>query len=151
MAASSLRLDNLQVASPCSAAWESMTGTECVRFCASCGLNVYNLSAMNRDEAEALIIQKEERLCVRFFRRDDGTIITRDCPIGLRALRWRIRAFIGFAATLLLLAFGLTGHSAPDGEKETWITQLEPIRKLLEWIHPAGKSPSNPREFMGKM
>src|ERR687894_3288947 len=83
-----------------------MTGDERVRFCGECGLNVYNLSAMTRREAEALVTSAEGRLCVRYYRREDGTILTRNCPTGLRALRRRVAgvaratasAALGFAA-----------------------------------------------------
>ncbi len=45
---------------------------------------------MTRSEAESLIARTEGRLCVRFYRRHDGSIITRDCPVGLRAIRRRV-------------------------------------------------------------
>jgi hypothetical protein len=83
-----------------------MIGSEQMRFCGQCNLNVYNLSGMTRDEAESLIARNEGRLCVRFYRRTDGSIITRDCPVGLRAIRDRVsywtKAII--AATLTFLA-----------------------------------------------
>ena len=83
-------LDGLTIASPCSVSWDSMKGDERVRACAQCRLNVYNLSELSRTEAENLIRQKEGRLCVRFFRRADGTILTKDCPVGLRAARFKL-------------------------------------------------------------
>src|SRR5262245_27675690 len=55
-------LDNLRVASPCSAAWDNMTGDERVRHCGDCDKDVFNLSGMTRDEAEALILQKQGKL-----------------------------------------------------------------------------------------
>jgi len=45
---------------------------------------------MNRQEAEALITKTEGRLCVRFYRRADGSILTRNCPVGLRAIKRRV-------------------------------------------------------------
>ena len=76
-------LDALSVASPCPANWEEMTGDDRIRFCNSCQLNVYHLSGMTRLEAETLIQEKEGKLCVRYYRRADGTILTKDCPVGL--------------------------------------------------------------------
>ena len=67
-----------------------MIGSEQMRFCGQCSLNVYNLSGMTRGEAESLIARNEGRLCVRFYRRTDGSIITRDCPVGLRAIHERV-------------------------------------------------------------
>src|SRR5215470_16116347 len=83
-------LQNLRVASPCRADWEQMAGDDRVRHCAECNLNVYNLSEMTKLEAERLIASREGRLCVRFFRRADGTILTKNCPRGLRAATERI-------------------------------------------------------------
>ena len=83
-------LDRVQVAAPCQADWNQMIGSERVRFCAQCNLNVFNLSDMSRLEAESLIARTEGRLCVRFYRRSDGSIITQDCPVGLRAIQRRV-------------------------------------------------------------
>lgn len=101
-------LDDLKIASPCAVAWSSMTGDERVRDCSQCRLRVYNLSEMTRPEAEKLITEKEGRLCVRIYRRADGTVLTQDCPVGLRALRLRLlRAGGAVFALLALLAGGL--------------------------------------------
>ena len=83
-------LDHVQVAAPCRADWNQMIGSERMRFCGECNLNVYNLSGMTRSEAESLIARNEGRLCVRFYRRGDGSIITKDCPVGLRAIQRRV-------------------------------------------------------------
>jgi hypothetical protein len=66
-----------------------MFGNDRKRFCGDCKLNVYNLSDMTRDEAERLILNSEGRLCVRFFRRADGTILTKNCPVGWAAVKQR--------------------------------------------------------------
>src|SRR3989442_474094 len=111
-------LDSVQIASPCSAAWDEMEGTERRRFCRQCHLNVYNLSGMSRAEAEALVRRFEGQLCVRFFRRADGTMLTDDCPVGLRAVRTAGRAarwFVG--ATAALLALLLASSAALMGGK----------------------------------
>ena len=99
-------LAHVRVASPCKADWDQMIGTDRVRFCGQCSLNIYNLSAMTRDQAESLIAANEGRLCVRFYRRVDGSILTQDCPVGLRAVRRRLSNFkkAVFAASLTFLA-----------------------------------------------
>src|SRR5437016_12464169 len=81
-----ITLDNLRVASPCPMTWEQMSGDDRVRHCLECKLNVYNLSDMTRRQAQRFLAQHEGRLCVRYYRRADGAIITRDCPWGLRVL-----------------------------------------------------------------
>jgi len=74
-----LSLNVIDIARPCPADWNAMHGDERVRFCDHCQLNVYNLSEMTRPAAEKLLIEKEGHLCVRLYRRMDGTVITRDC------------------------------------------------------------------------
>jgi hypothetical protein len=96
------RLKHVRVASPCKSDWDQMIGTDRVRFCGQCSLNVYNLSAMTRDEAESFIAGNEGRLCVRFYRRNDGSILTQDCPVGLAAVRARISYWTKAAAAAVL-------------------------------------------------
>jgi hypothetical protein len=81
-------LDQVRVASPCNADWNEMVGDERVRFCLSCDKNVYNLSAMPREAAEQLLQDRVGKdLCVRFYQRADGTILTEDCPVGVKKKR----------------------------------------------------------------
>ena len=100
-------LDHLRIAAPCSADWDQMFSFEDkrVRFCSQCNLNVYNLSGMSRREAEALITKTEGRLCVRFYRRADGSILTRNCPVGLRAIKrrvvWAAQVVLGMALSFV--------------------------------------------------
>lgn len=93
-------LDNIRVASPCSADWAKMSGDDRTRHCGDCKKNVYNISELTRDEAEALIVEKEGRLCVRYFQRADGTILLKDCVIGVRRKRRR-RVIVAGAAALI--------------------------------------------------
>jgi hypothetical protein len=97
-------LDHLGVASPCHESWDDMVGDDTTRFCLKCEKNVYDLSSMTKAEAEALITAKEGKLCVRFFRRADGTILTADCPEGVA--RKRRRAFAAGVVGASLLAGG---------------------------------------------
>jgi hypothetical protein len=99
-------LGRLRVASPCPASWEAMEGDGRVRFCRSCELHVYNLSAMTRAEAEALVARTEGRLCARLYRRADGTVLTSDCPRGLAAARRRVARAAGAALAAVLSLFG---------------------------------------------
>ena len=106
-------LDHVRIATPCQADWDQMLGGDRVRFCGQCSLNVYNLSAMARLDAETLIARTEGRLCVRFYRRSDGSIITKDCPVGLRALGRRV-SFLTKAIVSVVLSFmtGVGVHEA---------------------------------------
>jgi hypothetical protein len=95
-------LDNVRIASPCSADWDSMYGDDRKRFCKECKLNVYNLSGMTREDAERLVTNAEGRLCVRFYRRPDGTIITQDCPVGWEKIKHRTRVYATAALSMLM-------------------------------------------------
>jgi hypothetical protein len=108
-------LRQVKVASPCPADWNRMIGNERVKFCGQCELHVYNLSAMTTLEAESLIARTEGRLCVRYYRRTDGSIITQDCPVGLRAFKQRV-ARVKRALTSLALGFlaGLGFHGVAN-------------------------------------
>ncbi len=105
-------LNKVKVAAPCKAEWEKMIGNARVRFCGQCNLNVYNLSEMTRAQAESLIAANEGRLCVRFYRRRDGSIITQDCPVGLQAIKRRVSyalKAVAAATFTFLTAIGFQG------------------------------------------
>jgi hypothetical protein len=93
-------LDRVHVAAPCSARWDDMRGDARERHCDACGERVYDLSAMTRPEAERFLAERVDA-CVRFHRRSDGTVLTADCPVGLR--RRRVRRTV---ATLVALGGG---------------------------------------------
>jgi hypothetical protein len=114
-------LDDIGVANPCDADWTAMKGDDRVRHCPSCRLNVYNLSAMTRREAAALITAREGRLCVRMLRRTDGTLITQDCRERLRAARRRgVWAFAVALAIVCITQLGL---------------RVVGLGALLSWYH----------------
>lgn len=108
-------LDKVRIAAPCSADWDDMFGNERVRFCDQCQLNVYNLSEMSKAEAERLIGQTEGRLCVRFYRRQDGSIITQNCPVGLRAIKRKLsRVATAVATSVMSFIAGIGVFSIAD-------------------------------------
>jgi len=73
------KLFALQLEYKCPVDWKKMSGDERIRFCGKCKQNVYNISKLTRDEAVSLINEKEGDLCVRFYQRKDGSVVTRDC------------------------------------------------------------------------
>jgi hypothetical protein len=111
------QIGSLRIAVPCQSSWEGMAGDERVRHCTLCSLNVYNFAEMTRDEVRELLVRTEGRVCARLYRRADGTVLTRDCPTGLRALRRRASrvaaALIAALLTLPSLAFGGTTGKKP--------------------------------------
>jgi len=137
-------LDNVRVAAPCNADWEQMIGNERARFCGQCNLNVYNLSSMTKSEAESFIARNEGRLCVRFYRRADGSILTDNCPVGLRAIRRKL-SYFAKAVSSAVLAF-LAGVGIHEGFSE--VTQLAQGRTMgvvaLDLKIPTPVPPPNP-------
>jgi hypothetical protein len=110
MPANNGHLDAIDIASPCSANWDEMAGDDRQRFCQECQLNVFNLSGMTAAAATQLLQESEGRLCVRLFRRDDGKVLTADCPVGWAAVRRRARlAKARLVAVLAVLSASLLG------------------------------------------
>lgn len=107
-------LAGMKVAAPCAVSWDSMEGDERARFCGQCEKNVYNISEMSSREAVNLVREKEGRLCVRFYRRADGTVMTDNCPVGLRRIRNLLRLV---AVTVLtpLFAIAFSGQADAQG------------------------------------
>ena len=117
-------LDRLQLNFRCPANWDDMVGDDQKRFCSHCQKHVHNLSAMTRDEAQALVTSGEN-LCIRMVRRADGTTKVRDCPkVGdARATTVR-RVGMGVAASGALALASceeeeppLTGEVCPPTEE----------------------------------
>lgn len=143
-----LRLEQLEIASPCPVSWESMQGDERVRFCQSCQLHVYNLAGMTRGEATNLLESREGRTCVRMMRRADGTVLTRDCPVGLRFVRRQLRrTMLAAGALLAAILCGTLGArartptpSADAGPVNPWgpggPAAWGPFERLAVWIEP---------------
>ena len=123
-------LDHVRIAAPCKADWEQMIGSDRVRFCGQCNLNVFNLSSVTKAEAESLIVQTEGRLCVRFYRRRDGSILTDNCPVGLRAIRRRV-SYLAKAVSTAVLSFfaGLGVYRIVSAPLDTSIMGSIPVSR----------------------
>lgn len=151
-------LSRVRIASPCPVKWDDMRavgdGVQ-VRHCDQCDLNVYNISEMTADEAEALLAAHEgRRLCGAFHRREDGTVLTRDCPVGLALARARLAravARVSGAAGLLLTGVVMLGAKA-RGEPVR-LSRMDPFAKIVEWLNPAAPMPPIPAGgiMMGKV
>lgn len=141
-------LSRIQIASPCPAKWDEMTGDEVTRHCAQCDLDVHNLSAMTGEDAEEFLQARigGKRICARMFRRTDGTILTQDCSVGIALWRKRARFAAGrVAAALLFLATG--GYVASAQQREALTERLrsaEPFRTVCAWFNPTATTPPLP-------
>jgi hypothetical protein len=115
-----------------------MSGDDRVRHCARCNLNVYNLSEMTRSEAETLVSTREGRLCIGYYQRSDGTILTRDCPVGVSIVRRKLaRVLGGIAAAFAFVAGGL--HALARGERgsqELRLRYFQPFEWIITWLAP---------------
>lgn len=152
-------LENIKVASPCATDWNEMIGDERKRFCGACRLDVYNLSGMSRREAENLIVQTEERLCVRFYKRADGSVLTKDCPIGWQKLRRNFSKTATAFASLVFTALsgiGLTNYFAGANKNDLTKT-ISDNESVWISVNPIDESNTNasfedqPGAMMGKV
>lgn len=110
-------VDALRVAKPCPMRWSEMTGDDRVRECSHCAREVYDLSAMTRDEVTALAERaRVDRVCVRMFVREDGKVMTADCPVGLAAARRRLA---GIAAGIMAAVLSGVGLLVGRGDEES--------------------------------
>ncbi len=109
----------IQIASPCSADWDKMSGDDRVRFCTQCARHVYNLSALSSSQAQKLVAEKEGKLCARFYRRKDGTVLTDDCPVGLRMVIAGYRRVGAVVASICAMFFSIFPCHAADEKGST--------------------------------
>jgi hypothetical protein len=142
-----MKFDNpllgIQIASPCKADWDSMNGDDQRRFCGECNLSVYNLSGMSKTEAENLLIESEGKVCVRLFKRSDGSIITKDCPIGFEKIRERAKLILTAAVSIVFTFIGVLGMQNLIGNEEKSIARLHlfttptPEKLMGEFAEPS--------------
>jgi hypothetical protein len=141
-------LSRHRIAKPCSVKWSSMSGDEKTRFCGQCKLNVHNLSAMSTEEAEGLLARKNGKICTYFYRRTDGTILTQDCPVGLRQV-YRKQGLLAAA----LYAVTLLASSCAGAVEQPLMGRRVPSTALLggaplmgDYAEPAimGEAPISP-------
>lgn len=137
-------LDNIKIASPCSEAWDNMVGDDRVRFCGGCMKNVYNLSAMTGPEAQEVIADKEGDVCVRLYRRKDGTVITSDCPVGVR--RQRVTKIAAAALAFGGAALAIAAVEAPREQPCELPTEVTRTRRAPRKA-PAVKTPTKKSSF----
>jgi hypothetical protein len=121
-------LNLIEIPSPCEVPWSQMSGDHRSRFCQTCSKRVYNLAAMRSDEALAMLNGPDGGVCVRVYRRRDGTVLTSDCPKGRPdGLKWVYRRAAP-AASMVAAAFAVAAYvgSAP--------VQAKPSKEKLIYI-----------------
>ncbi|MBL8910159.1 MAG: hypothetical protein JNM17_05570 [Archangium sp.] len=127
---------DIRIASPCTEDWASMSGDERVRHCAKCKLNVFNTREMSEDDVRAMLIAKSNggRVCARVYRRRDGTILTKDCPTGVAAIRRKAVMAVATAASMLMAgtayAMGRTPACPTPGAEQSWFDRTVTTRAV---------------------
>jgi hypothetical protein len=132
-----ISLQQLRLASPCDMSWHNMPGDSRARYCERCSLHVYNIESLTETEVQRLIMENEGRFCGRLWIRKDGTIVTRDCPVGLAMLRRAWWWTIGRAAGLLMLLSGglVWAINSVNAHRATQpITRVKPIETMVRWL-----------------
>src|SRR5262245_12750323 len=94
--------DRMIIPAPCDADWDSMVGNDRVRFCEHCNLHVTNLSSLTRPEAMRLVARSEGRLCVRFVKRSDGSVVTKQVTERVHHIARRVSRIAAGAFTASL-------------------------------------------------
>ena len=148
-------LENIRIASPCPAEWAQMRGDGRVRHCELCNLNVYNFSAMTEREIRELVEKREGRICARLYRRRDGTAITRNCPVGVKAVA-RISRIAGAVFSFLAATFGPAPRAFPQtytltnvGGAEIWVEVRDPAGALVREAEVTLLEPSRNQQIHG--
>lgn len=145
-------LNNIKIASPCSADWNAMSGDNTKRFCGECKLNVYNLSGMSKTEAENLLIESEGRLCVRFYRRNDGTILTQDCPVGWAKVKKNIsRAATAVFSLIIGLFAGLFAFNYTKKTTTQTMGDISPVNSNVRIEEDKNTCPPDNTWITGNM
>lgn len=109
-----------------------MIGDDRARHCNQCNLDVYNLSEMTESEIAHLLANATgQRLCGRLYRRADGTLLTRDCPVGFRAVVRRVSRVAG-AALSAVMSVGFAVAQTP--QKDSPLTQIAPADSGIEVV-----------------
>jgi len=119
----------IQIASPCSANWDRMDGDDRVRHCPECNLDVYNFSAMTGAEIDRIVSDQRGRVCARFYQRADGTMLTQDCPVGVRAMLRRASR----AAAAVFAALVSVGPAMAQRTPKSFGNHLIQIQENRAW------------------
>lgn len=125
-------IDQFKKATPCSSYWEKLTGTDKIRFCSLCQLEVYDFTDMEMQEAQDTVWHKEGRRNVPLFKRKDGKFLTSDCPVGLSKRNQFILATVGggiAVAILLYVLMTMPPPPKPAAETKPTVAKKAPVSR----------------------
>ena len=108
----------IDIVKPCSANWATMDGDNRRRLCSQCDKHVHDLSAMREAEAEQVVQQAADRICVRYRTDASGKILHRTARSS-RLARFAFAA-VGVVAAVPALASG----KVEAGNGWAWIAEI---------------------------
>jgi len=155
-------LDRIDVANPCTEAWEGMAGDDRVRFCGKCEQNVYRLTDLPRAEANELLARAQagEEICVRYARRADGTVVTNDCPSQVQRGRGSLPHLLNTAKAIAAGLVATVGAGLSTGcfeeDHQTTGRMVTPATQTQQQPQGQGEAPEPAQptpseEVMGDM
>jgi hypothetical protein len=126
-------IDSIEVKNACSEDWNRMAGSDKVRFCSHCALEVNNISALTRKQAMRLVNGSNGRICVRYVKNPAD-----DSPVFAGSKLYRITRRAGIAAGVLgaTLAVSSLAHAQGSGPV-SWTQKAE-----ISQTETAGKNKS---------
>jgi Ankyrin repeats (3 copies)/Ankyrin repeat len=99
-------IDSVEVKNGCSESWNGMKGTNKVRFCGHCDLNVNNISALTRKQAMRLVRESNGRICIRYIKNPvDNKPIFADKLYQISRRAGITAGFLGASLSLSTLAY----------------------------------------------
>lgn len=126
-------LDRVEIGRPCPASLDAMAQVDGnrVRYCDRCRLNVHNLSAMTHTEAETLLRENPGKLCIAYFAREDGAVVTRGEPSApyIQSVRRQLmsrRARLLMTFTVLLGCTLIRVPAVADSKRQAGHTAKSP-------------------------
>jgi hypothetical protein len=114
---------NYNLASPCPMASEPMTGPERFRICRECEHYIYEFSGLSLHDSKQIVFKREGKATPTFYRREDGTFTTVDCPKSpaKQLQKWLtlgVDAAVGFMV-LSLVIFAVTNKPDSNADPST--------------------------------
>jgi hypothetical protein len=119
-------VNTLRIATPCPMSWDQMAGDDRARHCLKCGLDVFSISEMTSMQVAELVRRTDGRFCAKLYRRSDGTVLTKDCPVGVRTRRQRIARMATAALATVLSAFSFS-VAQKDSKDKIDAAKLHPL------------------------
>ena len=149
-------INQISVKNNCTEDWDKMRGDGNSRHCSVCRKNVYHLSAMTEDEILSFMETQKETPCIRYFEREDGTMMTSDCSVKTEkhVKLMRIAAIFTTILSPIFLFIGCTKNQlsaeTPPVSEDVQAPENRPICRLIVPVtpEPAKVPAKNPQRLI---